>query len=78
MGCASSKEDDAPSQPRGDGSGGGGGGGNADTIRPSFMSTGTAGSPEILKEVAPHTPLPTHAPPYPPLLTLAPPSLAPA
>ena len=63
MGCASSK-DEAPSPPRSDGGGGGGGGGNSDTVRNSFMSNDSAGSPEILKEVAPHTPLPTHAPPY--------------
>ena len=66
MGCASSKED-VPSPPRSDGSGGGGGGGNADTIRTSFMSTDTTGSPEILKEVAPYTPLRT--PPSRPLRT---------
>ena len=63
MGCASSK-DEAPSPARSDGGGGGGGGGNSNTVRNSFMSNDSAGSPEILKEVAPHTPLPTHAPPY--------------
>ena len=71
MGCASSK-DEAPSPPR-DGGGGGGGGGNSDTVRNSFMSNDSAGSPEILKEVAPHTPLPTHAPPYARPRTHAPP-----